>query len=111
MDQPDGAEVLPGMAGYATAKIPPPEIIEQLSGVQIPLSAVFAPDEPEQSYVWVIAGAAATRRAVRTGGLTDHGIRITDGLKPGEWVATAGVNFLSEGQKVRILGKPSEGTE
>jgi hypothetical protein len=28
---------------------------------------------------------------------------IDEGLKPGEWIAIAGVHSLKEGQKVRIL--------
>ena len=31
------------------------------------------------------------------------GLQIMDGLEPGEWVATAGVHYLKEGQQVRLL--------
>ena len=44
-----------------------------------------------------------TKRAVAFGPLTDRGIKITDGLSPGEWIATAGVHYLKDGQVVRIL--------
>jgi hypothetical protein len=40
---------------------------------------------------------------VTLGELTALGIRVTSGLKPGEWIATAGVHTLREGQQVRIL--------
>jgi hypothetical protein len=42
------------------------------------------------------------RRKVKTGELTPAGIAVTEGLKLGEWVVTAGVNLLHEGQEVRI---------
>ena len=32
---------------------------------------------------------------------TDRGIRVA-GVEPGEWVVTAGVEYLSEGQRVRF---------
>ena len=35
--------------------------------------------------------------------LTNTGILILEGLTPGEWIATAGVNTLREGQTVRIM--------
>jgi hypothetical protein len=41
--------------------------------------------------------------------ITPHGIAVTSGIEPGEWVATAGVNSLREGQQVRIMDKPQEG--
>ena len=35
--------------------------------------------------------------------MRDTGIPVTEGLQAGEWIATAGVSFLKEGQKVRIV--------
>jgi multidrug efflux pump subunit AcrA (membrane-fusion protein) len=69
------------------------------------LAATFSPAEIEKTYVWVIDEAAQTvhRREVETGELTDRGIKILDGLKPGEWIAKAGVHYLQEGQKIKIL--------
>jgi hypothetical protein len=46
-----------------------------------------------------------SRREVETGPLTDQGITVTAGLATGEWVATAGVSYLREGQQVRILAE------
>ena len=58
-----------------------------------------------KTYVWVIdeQNNTVTKRAVASGPLTDRGIKITDGLSPGEWIATAGVHYLKDGQVVRIL--------
>jgi len=47
--------------------------------------------------------AIVSRRAVVTGELSDHGVPVEDGLTPGEWVITAGVSYLAEGQTVKLL--------
>jgi len=104
MAQPDDAKILPGMAGKVTGKSGDPERTDQ-TGHIVPVAAVFTPLDAEGTFVWVIDEAAGSvaRRAVETGEMTDVGIRIADGLGSGEWIATAGVNFLRDGQKVRIL--------
>jgi len=107
MDQPEGATILPGMAGRATAEVATPGT----SGLVVPVAAVFSVTGEDGSYVWVIDETSQTvsRRAVVTDQITPHGIAVTSGIEPGEWVATAGVNSLREGQQVRIMDKPQEG--
>ena len=77
--------------------------------IDVQIGAVFTPDTEKQNYVWVIDDQTktATRRAVTPGQLTETGIVIMDGLKPGEWIALAGVHSLREGQQVRILEQAS----
>jgi len=108
MDPPDDIEILAGMAGRAYGKLHSVEGRDQ--PLVVPASAVFTPDDQKQSYVWVIdkASGAVTRRKVTAGKLVNNGIEIRDGLKAGEWVATAGVHSLKEGQKVRIIASPGE---
>ena len=104
MTQPQDIQILPGMAGKATGRI---ESLDQVAGagVAVPVSAVCSPEGTDKPYVWVIDEATqkVTRRNVTLGELTAVGIRVTSGLKPGEWIATAGVHTLREGQQVRIL--------
>ena len=104
MDQPDDIKILPGMAGQAWGKR---KHAGDAGGraIEIPVSAVFSPDDTDVSYVWVIDEntKAVSQREVKTGSLTDFGILVNDGLKPGEWIATAGVHYLREGQQVRLL--------
>jgi len=108
MDQPSDFTILPGMAGEAMAEIELPSDysgdLEGNIGVEIPVSAVFSDKSGKQSYVWVVADADQTihRREVQTGRVSDDGILIRDGLKAGEWVVTAGVDYLEEGQKVKL---------
>jgi RND family efflux transporter MFP subunit len=104
MDQPDNATILSGMAGKASGE--PPEARRAAdASVEIPVAATFSASESDKSYVWIIDEQAktVTKREVTTGDLTDHGIRVTEGLQPGEWIATAGVHYLREGQQVSIL--------
>ena len=104
MEQPTGVRILPGMAGKAYSKSPIAAAASG-AGLEIPVSAVLTGTEDENTYVWVIDAStlAVEKRAVTPGPLTDHGIKITGGLQPGEWIATAGVHHLKDGQKVRIL--------
>lgn len=104
MDQPDGAVILPGMAGKASAKGPPPPEIAG-AGLIVPDTAVFTLPGDAKTYVWVLNLEAGVvhRREIRTGPLTRFGLAVVDGLSPGEWAVTAGVHYLKEGQKVRLL--------
>ena len=109
MDQPEDIKILPGMAGRAWREIAVPQMQGQ-NDLVIPETSVFSADDSSTSYVWVIDDQANTvsKRKVSTGALLDSGITIKDGLKPGEWIATAGVHYLKEGQQVRILAQVSE---
>ena len=106
MDQPKEFKILPGMAGKARADIESARNAVKDEGnaeQRIPLSATFA-DSAGKTFVWVVDDASkqVSKREVQTGSLTPDGI-LVKGLKPGEWIATAGVNTLVDGQKVRIL--------
>ncbi len=104
MEQPEDIKILPGMAGRSVADR---EITEagKRPGIVIPVSAIFSPEENGASYVWVFDEQSATvsRREVVTGELADRGVPIHEGLSPGEWVVTAGVSYLKEGQTVKLL--------
>lgn len=106
MEQPDDIKILPGMAGKVTASAVAADS-ELQSRIQIPVSATFTEAESGGTYVWVIDETLKTvsKRAVRTGDLTNTGVEVTDGLTAGEWIATAGVHYLTEGQQVRILAE------
>ncbi len=109
MDQPEDIKILPGMAGKASGEVKRSEESQQ-QRIEVPIGAVFTPDTEKQNYVWVIddQDKTVTRRAVATGELTQVGIIILQGLKPGEWIAIAGVHSLREGQQVDILEQASE---
>lgn len=104
MDQPEGALILPGMAGRVSAGRPRRGADERLD-IVIPVTAVFSPGAENRSYVWVIDASTntVTRRGVEIGHLISGGYVVEAGLQPGQIIATAGVHFLTEGQEVNPL--------
>lgn len=111
MQQREGMEILPGMAGRVRGRVVTPTD-EGSVGVEVPESAVFERDG--KRYVWVIQssdGKTGTTelREVQVDRLTPRGLRLTDGLEPQEWIATAGVAYLEPGQRVRLLDAAVEG--
>lgn len=110
MAQPKDAEILPGMAGSAKVSARLPEDANT-TGMQLPATAIFALEDPEKSYVWVIDATSKTlqSREVETGQLTAYGVTIRSGLSAGEWVVIKGVHSVKEGQTVRILDMSGEG--
>jgi RND family efflux transporter MFP subunit len=103
MNQPDGKQILAGMAGSAAVSARLPDAAA-LTGIEIPAPAVFSGEDPSKSYVWVIDEASKTlqRREVTVGRLSNTGILIQSGLAVGDWVVVRGANSVSEGQQVRI---------
>ncbi len=105
MKQPEDINVLPGMIANVVVTGAPTEGADD--EIVIPAIALFA-DESGTSHVWVVDPKTMKthRRKVTTGSLTGkESIRITDGLKPGEKIAVAGVTQLREGVKVRAMDK------
>lgn len=103
MDQPDDFVVLPGMAGRALAgRFDLPEE-EQVEGFEVPLAAIHNPSG-DKDYIWIIDEGSMTisSREIKTIEPTDHGLRV-QGVQPGEWIVTAGVEYLRDGQKVRFF--------
>lgn len=107
MEQPEGKTILPGMVGNAFGE---PPAGSQISGVEVPVTAVFTDEAGGKSFVWIIDESAKTvsRRAVTAGELTERGVLVSEGLSAGEWIATAGVHYLREGQPVRLLEQDPE---
>jgi len=100
---PPGIAIVPGMAGRARAR-PGPEIAERFKGAVVPLAAIFSPDDASGSFVWVVNEASKTvsRRKVETGEPVVGGIKIKEGLSPGDVIVAAGVHSLQDGQAVRV---------
>lgn len=110
MEQLEDIKVLPGMAGKTVGVDFKEGMDEEQQGINVPVSAIYTQENAEDSYVWIISDAdkTVTARKVTVGSLTDYGILITEGLKVGEWIATAGANYLREGQQVKIMQSDKE---
>lgn len=102
MDQPEGFTVLPGMAGRATGKHSTAAGGGE-TGYELPLSAIYNP-AGDGSFVWIFdeGAGAVSLREVALGETTRVGVRVT-GIEPGEKIVTAGVEYLTDGQKVKML--------
>jgi len=70
--------------------------------IKLPLSALY--EASGKTSVWLVENGAVKLAPVTTGGHSGNDILISEGLRAGQVVVTAGVNLLKPGQKVSILG-------
>ncbi|GAA0693524.1 efflux RND transporter periplasmic adaptor subunit [Marinobacterium maritimum] len=76
--------------------------------VAVPLSAVV-PDNQGQQYVWKVNDESrAQRQDVAVGTLLGNKVVITQGLRAGDRIITAGVRSVHEGMPVRPMGESGE---
>src|SRR3984893_2560693 len=61
------------------------------------VATVFVYDEPS---------SAVKKRQITVGGVRDNNLVVTAGVAPGDLVASAGVSYLVDGQKVKLLPLP-----
>ena len=100
MEQPESPKILAGMAGvaYGTGRFEN----NVRDGFVIPASAFLGSAADNNSALWVVGEDNRVRRQpVSMGAVVPGGVTVTDGLKAGDLVATAGVHTLKEGQQVR----------
>lgn len=107
MNQPKGIKILPGMSGNATGHVK--QTVKgnstAIKGIKIPASATYSPKNDGKSYVWLINPKTNTvhQQAVSLGKISNTGINVSEGLSSGDWIATAGVHYLNEGQEIKIM--------
>ncbi len=84
------------------------EAAEADSAVMVPLSAVFIHEG--QTSVWVLQNDSTVERTAVTVAPEPKGkmAEISSGLSAGSKVVSAGVSALQQGEKVKVIGKPSE---
>ena len=70
----------------------------------VPVSALW-PDDQGQNQVWRFdpATSTVTRQAVQVEGAIGNQAIIREGVAPGDLLVVAGVSFLRQGQRVRLL--------
>lgn len=92
--------ISPGMTCQITLRVAD----KAVSNMAVPLSAIYTPSEGG-TYVWVITtNQTVTRRKVVLGEIFGRDmVSVESGLTLGEWVVTAGVYHLQEGQQVKII--------
>ena len=76
----------------------------------VPLTAIV-PGLGSEKHVFVFDAASSTvkKTAIEDGGIRDSNIVVSKGLKAGDIIAVAGVSFLRDGQKVRLMEERAAG--
>ncbi|MEM8840827.1 MAG: hypothetical protein AAGD47_03530, partial [Pseudomonadota bacterium] len=80
----------------------------QTKGFLVPLTAIAPGDDESPGHVFVFDQAAGIVRkvVVRSGeGVTGNLVAVRGELDAGDIIAAAGVSFLREGQRVKLLGE------
>jgi RND family efflux transporter MFP subunit len=78
------------------------------SGFLVPLS-VIAPEGGKDLqgvatvYLYDAATSTVTKRKITVGGIRDNLLVVTEGLSVGDLIASAGVSYLVDGEKVKLL--------
>ncbi len=75
------------------------------SSYLIPIAAIAPGDGPGQGYVFIFDEKDGTvkRTPIKGRGATDNFAHVYEGVKAGDIVASAGVTFLIDGQKVKLM--------
>lgn len=96
------ANILPGMTATVLAQFA--NDASALTGMRIPLAAVSAAPDGSQR-VWVFDETAGTvsPQSITTGGFEGETVIVTDGLRAGDRIVTAGISALHDGMAVRPL--------
>ncbi len=77
-------------------------------GFLVPLTAIAAGDDAAQGYLFKYDSRAGQVRKVPirgSGSVAENFVEITEGVAPGDILAAAGVSFLRDGQRVKLLGE------
>ena len=95
-------KVLPGMTAEAKLAV---KAENQKPGFIVPLQALLPAPEADQGFAFVYDPGTSTvkKTAVRSRGTEDKEVIIYEGLAAGDIIAAAGVSFLADGMKVKLL--------
>lgn len=112
MDAPADLMVMPGMSAtlFVSGKDYTYESDVAARSVSVPEAALGVADDGSH-FVWVLEESAergvwaARRRKVAVLSRANGFVALQDGVRAGERVATAGVAELTEGRRVRLLGR------
>jgi len=97
-----GSEIRPGMTAEVIVML---SAKNQKAGYLIPLSAVTKGGDKADFYIFIFDKETATvkKTPVKGGGVRGNWVGVTEGVKAGDIIAVAGVTFLEDGQKVKLM--------
>jgi len=96
------ATVLPGMTAEVTIVL---EGDKGETAYLMPIAALVPEGTPPKGFVFVYDSKTATvvKTAVRLTTATNNMVGVIEGVKAGDVIAVAGVSFLNDGQKVKLM--------
>ena len=103
-----GKQVRPGMTAEVTLALEGEGVAD---AYMIPLMAVVPSDDPRETvggYVFVYDSSTSTVKKTHVSGrvgIRKNSFVATNGVKAGDIIAIAGVSFLEDGQKVKLMRK------
>lgn len=98
----DKHNIYPGFSCKVALKIDDPVADSYI----VPLSAVFKDLKTSEMSVWLYetqTGRVKRQRVVADQLFGNDQIRVSDGLKSDDMIVVAGVNYITDGQEVRVL--------
>lgn len=109
VDVPNDIKLRAGMTANLEIIIPNKEVHPRFL---VPVTSVFSKDN--NTCVWIFNKTTNTvsLKQVKLGRIvSDEMLSVTDGLKDNDYVVTAGVHYLHEGQQVKMMSKFSMSNE
>lgn len=100
----DAQKVTPGMTAMVYAEIPKRE---NEGNVCIPSSSILYQDAKTQVFVYRSDLSTIHLREIKVQSINRDGTMLVEGVKAGENIVLSGVHHLKDGQKVKVLQKPS----
>ncbi len=93
-----------GMAAEVSVELP----LTDGTGYLVPLTVLVPEggkdvDRVASVFVYDATSSTVRKREVSVSGIRGNQLAVTGGLQPGDLVASAGVSFLTDGQKVKLL--------
>jgi RND family efflux transporter MFP subunit len=98
LDPPAGVGL--GMTATVSFSVPLPQPV-----ITVPLQALLVESGTTQAWRYDAASGTVHRTRVSVGNVAGNEVVVTDGLKAGDVVVTAGAHQLKEGQKVKLLSE------
>jgi RND family efflux transporter MFP subunit len=96
------ANINPGMTAEVSLVL---KDDSQTTGYRVPIQAILPAKEARQGYAFVYDPATSTVRKtqIQTFGAEQNMTIVSEGLSAGDIIAVAGVSFLADGMKVKLM--------
>ena len=97
-----GSKIRPGMTAEIALMLSKKD---QNAGYLVPLSAITKGGDKSDFHVFIFDKETSTvkKTPVKGGGVRGNWVGVTEGVKAGDIIAVAGVTFLEDGQKVKLM--------